>query len=519
MFRQGERFELFLFDKKEVRRVSSLEGIQPRETLLVMERGGVIQKEMAVSGASTKETFESSLSELLPSHREMAYGTSSGLLYAVPEKKIKEILDSLKKMHIPVDEIVTEDQCLAWFYQNKISSAGPVLIIDKTPGRVLFLVLKNKNTVLSGAYVNENGENLFSEISFSLLHAGLKPERVILSGMNPEEREKAAGFFEATLDFEEKHELPLCSLGLKHWQSFPAASLLPKELKIQKWVQARRRRIKDFFTAASLFLASLVLFASAHSFSLDMKSKALEKKAETLRPQTVHLNKILSSLQKIRQAEVSKMRALQLFAGLAREVSPSIRLKELQAGENGILFRGESPSHTLVSDTARVFEGMETLKDAKMERTQVRKRLNQDYLEFEMTAKWKPAPKISEKPAAYSPEDKAAIEAEWKTKKDFFSGSQDSSEALNAWLAGFINYAQSSGLKIDKLEPAGTKTGENGKEMSVFLSFQSDMRKFNEFIYFLLEKDLLSGIQSVFIRQDENSKKLSFELMLEKALS
>lgn len=115
--------------------------------------------------------------------------------------------------------------------------------------------------------------------------------------------------------------------------------------------------------------------------------------------------------------------------------------------------------------------------------------------------------------------DKAALETEWKSKKSFFLSDHDSSELLNAWLKEFINYAQLNSLKIDKLEPAGTKGSADEKEIAVFISFQSDMRKFNEFIYFLSEKDPLAAIQSVFIRRDDNSKNLSFELMLTKALA
>ena len=119
-----------------------------------------------------------------------------------------------------------------------------------------------------------------------------------------------------------------------------------------------------------------------------------------------------------------------------------------------------------------------------------------------------------------SPElaNKHFLEAEWESKKNLFISNPDSSEFLNAWLKDFITYAQSHSLKIDKLEPAGVKEGPNGKETSILISFQSDIRKFNEFVYFLLEKDPLSRIQSVFVRQDENSKNLSFEIMLGKAL-
>lgn len=114
---------------------------------------------------------------------------------------------------------------------------------------------------------------------------------------------------------------------------------------------------------------------------------------------------------------------------------------------------------------------------------------------------------------------KKTLESEWESKKNIFVSGRESSEFLNEWLKEFINYAQSNSLKIEKVEPAGVKEGPAGKETTVFISFQSDMRKFNEFVYFLLEKDPLAKIESVFVRKDEDSKNLSFEIMLGKTVA
>lgn len=371
------------------------------ETLLVIGRSGVIQKEMVFSGAvNLQESFEAVLAELLPSHKEMAYGSlvwsennleGKRLLYAIPEKKLKDILDSLTKIGIAVDEVVTEDQCLSWFFQSKSISEELVLAIDRTVERTLYIVLKGKSIVLSGAYTQdyENEGNVFSEISFSLLQSGLKPVKVILSGMTPDEKAKAASFFEFPLNIEEQRELPISTLGARHWKNFPIASLLPKEQKLQKWTRSRKDRIKHFITANIVFIATLFLFGTTHLFFMQNKNSALARQVDNLMPEVIQLKKISVKLQKVHQAEESKRRVLGLFSEAAREVSPAIRLVELQINEKDIVFRGESPSHTLVSDTAQNCEKIKLIQDVKIEHTRMRKRLNQDFLEFEITAKWK----------------------------------------------------------------------------------------------------------------------------------
>ncbi len=401
VFWQGGKPEYFLFDKSKIIRLHSLRGIKPSETLLVIGRSGVIQKEMQllVQG-SLREGFENALNEILPSHKEMAYGSlawggsareGKGLLYAIPEKKIREILEILTQAGISVDEIVTEDQCLSWFFQKRILGSGPVLVIDKTNDRTLFVVIKEKNAAFSGAYPldHEAYRNAFSEISFSLLQMGLKPEKIILSGMNDEEKIKAGTFFQAPIEIQEGGEFQASVLGAGQWKEFPAASLLPKEVKLLKWTQNQSRRFKNFVSAAAIFSAVLVLSAVSHSFFLSRKNSAIEKEAQKLMPEASRLRLIAVSLNKIHQAENSKVRILQLFSDLAQGVSPSIRLKELQVNEKDIVLEGESPSHTLVSDTAQSFEKLKMLTGVKIEHTRMRKRLNQDYLEFEISAKWK----------------------------------------------------------------------------------------------------------------------------------
>ena len=402
VFWHSEKFEFYQFDQSGISKLQSLGNISPSETLLVMDRSGVIQKEMSLSGAGNiKENFESALSELLPAHKEMAYGrlpwdsalNGKGLLYAIPEKKIKEMLDSLVHLGVCPDEVVTEDQCLSWLFQDHNISPSPFLVVDKTKDRVLFTAIQNKNVVFSGAYPNahESYENIFSEMSFSLLQINFKPEKIILSGMDEEEKIKAAGFFEAPIAFlgNGAGEWPASVSGLKFWGKFPCASLLPKELKIIKWRKNQKERFRGFVLGLLFLVAALVLFGTSHLMVVEHRAATIDRETQKILPEVNHLRRVSASLNKIKRGDDSKVRVLRLFAELAQRISPSIRLKELQADEKDIIFQGESPSHTFVSDTAQEIEKMEGVREVKIEHTRMRKRLNQDYLEFEITAKWK----------------------------------------------------------------------------------------------------------------------------------
>ena len=111
---------------------------------------------------------------------------------------------------------------------------------------------------------------------------------------------------------------------------------------------------------------------------------------------------------------------------------------------------------------------------------------------------------------------KPILQAEWEEKKSFFGSGIQAEEVLNVWIKDLLASAQSQALTLEKLEPAGIKTSPGGKNLTVFISFQGDIRKFACFIYQLMDKDPLSRIESLDIRLEEGSKTLSFELMLGK---
>ena len=111
---------------------------------------------------------------------------------------------------------------------------------------------------------------------------------------------------------------------------------------------------------------------------------------------------------------------------------------------------------------------------------------------------------------------KPSLETEWEEKKHFFESGSDAETVLNAWVKDLLVSAQSQTLALEKLEPAGIKTDAGGKKLTVFISFQGDIRKLARFVYQLMDQDPLSRIESIDVKLDEGSKALSFELMLGK---
>ncbi len=113
---------------------------------------------------------------------------------------------------------------------------------------------------------------------------------------------------------------------------------------------------------------------------------------------------------------------------------------------------------------------------------------------------------------------KPALQSEWDAKKDMLGPGLEPDALQNAWVKELLACAQTQSLVLEKLEPAGVRTGAGGKTLTVFITFQGDIRQLVSFIYRLAEKDPLSRIESFNIRREEDSTSLSFELLLGKMI-
>ncbi len=111
------------------------------------------------------------------------------------------------------------------------------------------------------------------------------------------------------------------------------------------------------------------------------------------------------------------------------------------------------------------------------------------------------------------------LESEWRAKEAFLSQSAQPEEAQNAWVKKILDYAQSQGLVFEKIEPQGAKEKDGRKEIHLFLYFHTDIRKFSEFLFYLKENEPFTGIETLLLKPEEDSKTLAFELVLKKVLA
>lgn len=113
---------------------------------------------------------------------------------------------------------------------------------------------------------------------------------------------------------------------------------------------------------------------------------------------------------------------------------------------------------------------------------------------------------------------KEELEKEWERKKSTFPQGFSSEETLNLWVKELLSFASSEGITFSRMEPQGMKEKEEGRELRLSLSFQGDIRKLIHFLYYLLGKDPLSRIESFSIKQEEETKSFTYELLLGKPL-
>jgi|GEM_PF-1382695 len=383
------------------------QGKRFRDAILLLPRSEVLSKELvlATNGSSLKEALEKKLESLLPySPKEMAFGFSferegeelKGEVLAIPEKNLKETLSFLERLGLHPDEIVTEDQPLLWLLSERKSN-GPILLLDRTEERLLALFLEKGRTSFARIFQKKDHptlRELLPELSFSLLERQAKPEKILLSGIwEKETEEEISRHFNLSserLNLEGKDGVPSSIHGASLFGKYPLTSLLPREEKLKKWTKERKSLVKGSFLGFLLFLGSLILASFLHLQGLTGEVGKLERKIQTLYPEVKETKEILSFLQVLESSQGSKEKLLVMLKELGTKIPPSIRLKEMRIEGKDFLFKGESPSHGYLSETVQVLEKLPMLEGAKLEQTRLRKRLNEDYFEFEVKARWKP---------------------------------------------------------------------------------------------------------------------------------
>ncbi len=395
---RGEKFEKIHLREIPTERlrekVASFTGKKrPPETLLLLSRSEVIQKEFVLApGGETplRQRLERKLEELLPySPKEMAWGISGGLLLAIPEKPLKEKLRFLAAIGLYPDEILTEDQTLFWLLLER-KEKSPLLFLEANEERVLSVFCEKGKSFFSRTFPSAN---FIPELSFSLLEKGARPEKILLSGeWGSEARSQIEAHFSCSL---EKFEIPANGLvpsslyGASLFGKYPAASLLPKEEKLKKRKEEKEKLLRETLSSFGLFFGTLLLaFLVQLAFGTREINK-ISREISRLSRELREVKEIRASLELLSKSQASKEGLLEFLKTLAEKTPSSIRLKELRIEGKEFRFKGESPSHGVLSEAVETLSQMSFLEAAKLEETRLRKRLNEDYFEFEVGAKWK----------------------------------------------------------------------------------------------------------------------------------
>lgn len=377
-------------------RVASwLGGRRIRQTLLILPRSEVLQKEMT----------EEPLSGILPYRTsEMAYGIMSGggrnqsknLLMALPEKKLLQWLGPLKEWGVVPDEIITEDQSFAWVLAEKNQSAA-VLGIEQDEERILCVCLKEGRLLFSRAFRSLEGDpdlqEILQELSLALLEAGQKPERAVLAGANAQRfQSRIQNHFQIPVEFLEAGghpEIPASLRGAALLEKHGPLSLLPNAEKVKKWIRIKKKQAREIIALFSGCLIGLALALGIHQGLVKMQLEKISREIQELAPQAQQLKEMTGMLALLHEFQSSKEGLLDFLAAVSSGMPSSVKLRELGIEGKNFYFKGETSLHGAIPETVQLFEKSGKVQGARLENTKLRKRLGEDYFEYEVSGQWK----------------------------------------------------------------------------------------------------------------------------------
>ncbi len=394
--------------KEKIRAVvdSFLCGEAVPETLVILPRSEILQKELTFAGANPKEIkqeLEVRLQSILPfSVKEMAWGIrmdsgsekAEGVLMAVPERRIREVMTFLQGAGLDPErmEIVTEDQTLLWACLEN-QDKGPALVLEKNAGRLLALFVKQGAIAFSRTFEcgEEDGSltaDILAELSLKLLESDIKPGKILLAGAwSLEDQARISGHFSAPLEVFSAQE-PAPFWGAAAYGKYPYISLLPKEEKIQKRQREKSALEKDILKISGVVLLLLMAGLWVRAQGLDRANQKLWRQMQQASMPAAEAEKIVTSLERVHEAQNSKMKVLGLLKDLATSTPASIRLRELRIEGNDVILSGESSSYGQVSQLVETLEKTEFFKKPRLRSSRLRKDGGESILEFEVTGEW-----------------------------------------------------------------------------------------------------------------------------------
>lgn len=412
--------ELAGFSGKKERVIKSAFGTSPAETfenvlaqldmgrrchkaVLIVPRSEVIQKRIVLQ-ADGAESIAMQIERMLPHTGEaVAYGIAleaapseknsrEGTLCAMPERKVRGLLETLSSLGLSVDDVLCEDQVLVWKCQPVMGKL-PTVLIHSNQERFLFVLAEQEHLLYSRAFPSASLESSWSDFGLNLRESGIEPAAIVIAGeFSKEER----------VILENKLKIPIMAvderasetgatflMGVKQRKNFGLMNLLPADLKIIRQEKKYSSLLRQCWIALSCFMAACLLAAIIHIQFLRYDYTSFHSKAGILASQVRKTKTQYLKIQHIEVSQQNKARVLALIYDLSEHIPSSVRLRKIAGDKKGISLEGNAPTQSLLADTIKRLELSKTLTGLKLEHTRVRKKFNENYLEFEVSALWK----------------------------------------------------------------------------------------------------------------------------------
>lgn len=378
--------------------------------ILVLPRSMALQRSFEFESREP-EAFQQKLQEVLPYRLdEMAYAaaqessgsdSSSVTLVSMPEKSVKDHLFFLAQLGFEhVDEIVTEDQGL-WWIARSLHPNKRVLALDLQPKKGVATFSQGNQLYFSRDYVCETpgsfeevAEDFMRELSILLLECGKKPETLLLTGeVGPSLKGRLEAQFEMAAEAVVKpqawNRIETSLFGVATKSHAFALSLLPKEKKIKKWQKSRVKLLTSTGILLLLFVLMMVGVFELQSLKLRRAVEKTQSKIAAIQPEIREVNQMLEDIEKRQRTSQRNAELLELLTYLSLEIPDVITLREFRLDQGMLLLKGESPAYAYLTDVVGILENSKILSEVSLEHSRIRKRLSEDFFEFEVSGQWK----------------------------------------------------------------------------------------------------------------------------------
>ncbi|OGW69578.1 MAG: hypothetical protein A2036_04305 [Omnitrophica bacterium GWA2_50_21] len=527
-----------------------------KKVVLVLPRNLIIERrfdfETSENGDETNIFFEKLKQSLPVSLDEMSYGFNiqtgekgvRGVLLATPLDPLRNILKNLSDAGILPDEVVSSDQGLLGLVREREKGTFLLLCAGEVESELLVISCGKLTAYRS---FQRDDPQMEEELNYFLLEVGVKPEAILLCGLQ-----------DAVLEKQISHIFSVSAERLSLPQNAPPAlygaacldgnsliSLLPKEMKVEKLKKERKSLFTDMTMIFVLLSMTVCLGLYTHKRFETERLQMITKRIAKLNPEFLKIEKTIAILQTFSLRTSENLVLLNLIKTISQDIPGEVILNEFDWNETGLRLRGTSASYSGVVGTTQALAKSDSLESAHLEYARLRKKVSHDFFEFEVSAIRKKE-SLKEKLNLSREQSTASgiplrealrLKEEQCSKIEFFLGHKNSyfdqyeslkkespslsssSDAVNDWMKEIMAKLESNGLKVGQLQPTGTEERSALKSVQIKIQFDGELKNFVAFLYPFASYVNGVLIESLAVSKDKSSKKtLSYEAIFSKLL-